>query len=85
MQVVYTHCAGLDVHKKTVTACVITPNQKGGWNREVRTFETHTNSLLNMQGLVIKFWLYPSSDGKYRGILATSIQYTGKQLGGDVS
>ncbi|MEL7242729.1 MAG: hypothetical protein AAGM40_10320 [Cyanobacteria bacterium J06573_2] len=23
MQVVYTHCAGLDVHKKTVTAIVI--------------------------------------------------------------
>src|SRR5579883_1519585 len=48
MQVVYTHCAGLDVHKKTVTACIITPNQKGGTNREIRTFGTHTNSLLNM-------------------------------------
>lgn len=48
MQVVYTHCAGLDVHKKTVTACMITPNQKGGFNKEIRTFETHTNSLLNM-------------------------------------
>ncbi|MCP6758958.1 MAG: IS110 family transposase [Fischerella sp. CENA71] len=55
MQVVYTHCAGLDVHKKTVTACVITPNQKGGWNREVRTFETHTNSLLNMLDWLLSF------------------------------
>jgi transposase len=48
MQVVYTHCAGLDVHKKTVTACVIIPKKEGGWRREIRTFETHTNSLLNM-------------------------------------
>lgn len=48
MQVVYTNCAGLDVHKKTVTACVITPNPKGGFNKEIRTFSTHTNSLLEM-------------------------------------
>jgi transposase len=48
MQVVYTNCAGLDVHKKTVTACVITPNEKGGAKQEIRTFETHTNSLLNL-------------------------------------
>ncbi len=55
MQVVYTHCAGLDVHKKTVTACVITPNQKGGTKREIRTFETHTNSLLNMLDWLLSF------------------------------
>jgi transposase len=55
MQVVYTHCAGLDVHKKTVTACVITPNQKGGWNREICTFSTHTNSLLNMLDWLLSF------------------------------
>ncbi|MBD0387488.1 MAG: hypothetical protein ICV54_13435 [Nostoc sp. C3-bin3] len=29
MQVVYIHCAGLDVHKKTVVACVITPKESG--------------------------------------------------------
>jgi transposase len=55
MQVVYTHCAGLDVHKKTVTACIITPNQKGGTKREIRTFETHTNSLLNMLDWLLSF------------------------------
>lgn len=29
MDVVYRHCAGLDVHKKTVVACCITPGAKG--------------------------------------------------------
>lgn len=48
MQVVYTNCAGLDVHKKTVTACVITPESKGGFKKEIRTFSTHTNGLLEM-------------------------------------
>lgn len=55
MQVVYTHCAGLDVHKKTVTACVIIPSEKGGWKRETRTFETHTNSLLSMLDWLLSF------------------------------
>ena len=29
MEVVYTHCAGLDVHKKTVVACCVTPGPTG--------------------------------------------------------
>ena len=28
MQVVYERCAGLDVHKKSVVACLITPETK---------------------------------------------------------
>ena len=28
MDVTYTHCAGLDVHKKTVVACAITPGRR---------------------------------------------------------
>lgn len=48
MHVVYTHCAGLDVHKKTVVACVITPNDSGGWHKQIRTFSTMTKDLLNL-------------------------------------
>jgi transposase len=29
MQIVYERCAGLDVHKKTVVVCAITPDEKG--------------------------------------------------------
>jgi transposase len=41
MQVVYERCAGLDVHKKTVVACVLTPE-----GQETRTFSTMTAELL---------------------------------------
>ncbi|UZO75143.1 IS110 family transposase [Microcystis aeruginosa str. Chao 1910] len=34
MQVVYENCAGLDVHKKTVVACLITPKEKGDGKRK---------------------------------------------------
>ena len=46
MDVVYPRCAGLDVHKKTVVACVITPGGSSGWQRAVRTFGTMTADLL---------------------------------------
>jgi transposase len=46
MEVVYTHGAGLDVHKKTVVATVITPEPKGGLFQETRTFGTMTADLL---------------------------------------
>lgn len=46
MEVLYTHCAGLDVHKKTVVVCCLTPAQDGTLKRELRTFSTMTQDLL---------------------------------------
>jgi len=43
MEVVHERCCGLDVHKKTVVACVITPKA-----RQVRTFGTMTQDLLEL-------------------------------------
>jgi len=43
MDVVYSHVCGLDVHKKNVVACVITPQAK-----EIRTFSTMTEDLLSL-------------------------------------
>ena len=41
MEVVYERCCGLDVHKKSVLACVITPE-----GQEIRRFGTMTKDLL---------------------------------------
>jgi transposase len=46
MDVIYTHCAGLDVHKKTVVACCITPGPQGEKLIEHRTFGTMTADIL---------------------------------------
>lgn len=43
MEILYSHCCGLDVHKKTITACIITPKGK-----ELRTFGTMTPDLLGL-------------------------------------
>ena len=41
MEVVHERCCGLDVHKETVVACVLTPNGKA-----LRTFGTMTRELM---------------------------------------
>lgn len=46
MELVYTRCAGLDVHKKTVVACCITHDAQGKKEVETRTFATTTQGLL---------------------------------------
>ena len=43
MEVLYPRCCGLDVHKKTVVACAITPEGK-----EIHTFKTMTSDLLEL-------------------------------------
>src|SRR6202163_3473359 len=47
MEVLYSRCAGLDVHKDTVVACLRTMVD-GTARREVRTFKTTTKALLEL-------------------------------------
>lgn len=46
MEVVHERCCGLDVHKKMVVACLVTPGTGSKPGREVRTFSTMTRGLL---------------------------------------
>jgi transposase len=46
MQVVYTRCCGLDVHQKTVVACVLLTEAEGTVRKHVRTCGTMTADLL---------------------------------------
>jgi len=46
LHVMHERCAGLDVHKKTVVACVLVNEQDGQVRKEVRTFGTTTGEIL---------------------------------------
>jgi transposase len=50
MDVIVDRCAGLDVHKRTVVACVRTPGTgRRKRDSEVRTFDTFTNGLVQLR------------------------------------
>jgi transposase len=51
MQVVYERCCGLDIHKRSVVACLIVPGMPGSDKlpqKEIRTFGTMTEDLLGL-------------------------------------
>ena len=48
MQIVYTRCAGLDVHKKSVVVCARLVSADGMVTTHIRTFGTTTAELLNV-------------------------------------
>ncbi len=46
MDVVNARCCGIDIHKRSVTACMLTPGEEGRPTKAIRTFETMTADLL---------------------------------------
>jgi transposase len=48
MEIVFERCAGVDVHKRTVVVCLITPDGRGQPTMETRTFGTTTDELLRL-------------------------------------
>jgi len=46
MQIIYERCCGLDIHKKLIVACLLTPGRGGGRHKEVRRFGTMTADLV---------------------------------------
>jgi len=53
VRVVVERCAGLDVHKDSVVACVRTPDAGGGWQTVTRTFGTVTAELLALRDWLV--------------------------------
>src|SRR3981081_1138434 len=48
MEVIYPCCCGLDVHKKSITACVLWAEAKGKSRKEKKRFGTFTHDLLQL-------------------------------------
>jgi hypothetical protein len=69
MQMVYERCAGLDVHKKTVVACLLVPDVNGQTRKERQTFSTMTLDRLAPARLAPGSRLYPCGHGIDRSLL----------------
>jgi transposase len=48
MDVIYRRCCGLDIHKKTIVACLITPGEDEKPQKEIRSFGAMTGDLLKL-------------------------------------
>jgi transposase len=48
IQVVYERCCGLDIHKRSVVACMIVPGTNNQPHKEIKSFGTMTHELLTL-------------------------------------
>lgn len=55
MEVVHPRCAGLDVHKRIIVACRLTPGPRGHPVRDVESFRTTTRGLLELSDWLAAF------------------------------
>ena len=66
MEQMLERCAGLDVHKKTVMACVLRPGKRSKAHKEFRRFGTMTRDILELAD-----WL------SQRGVVHVAMESTG--------
>jgi len=70
MDVVLTHCAGLDVHKKSITACRIMPDPTGRDGEGMSELERFGTMTIELLALVV--WLTAA------GITHVAMESTGE-------
>lgn len=68
MDITVERCAGIDIGKDEVVACVRTPDGAGGRHREIRTFVTFTAALEELAG-----WL--GAEGVTEVVMEATGQY----------
>ena len=68
VELLVARCAGLEVAKDEVVACVRVPDGHGGRGQEVRTFQTFTSGLEALAG-----WL--AAEGVTRVVMEATGQY----------
>ena len=69
MRIVYQCCCGMDVHKDSVTACLLVTNQSGTVRTEKREFGTMTRDLRQLAS-----WL--ASEGVQAIAMETPVKCT---------
>lgn len=53
MEILYPRCAGLDVHKESVAACVLTPGPEAEANKQIEQFGTTTSELRRLRDWLV--------------------------------
>ena len=74
MEILYANCAGLDVHKKTVKACLLTRTSNGQPHKEFRTYLTTTEELLQLGDWLKEQGCTHVAEDRNRGVLETGVQ-----------
>ena len=81
MEVIYPRCAGLDLHKKRVVACVMHNKRDGQKKQETRTFGTATGELLQLLAWLQEWECTHVAQDEHRSVLEAGVQHPGRPYG----
>ncbi len=77
MEILYTNCAGLDGHKKTVKVCVLTQASNGQLQKEFRTYFTTTEEVLKLSDWLKEQGCTHVAEDRHGGVLETGVSPEG--------
>ena len=80
MDVVFAACCGIDVHQKSLVACVRVIGAEGRVRKDVRTFATTTAALAELARWLQTLARHPRRDGIDRGVLETRLARAGSRV-----
>jgi transposase len=55
IRIVHPICCGLDIHKESVSACIISPDSNGDEQYEVKVFGTFTDDLMRLREWLLEY------------------------------
>ena len=73
MEILYTNCAGLDVHKKTVKVCLLTQTPNGQASQRVSDLFDHDGGVVKALRLAQRARMYPYRLRGNGRVLETSV------------
>ena len=77
-EVINARCCGLDVHKSSITACILI--QRAG-TREYSAAVWHGNGRdSRISKVAQRVWSYIRRDGKHRGVLEADLEFSASRL-----
>ena len=78
MEVMFKYCAGLDVHKKIIVACVLLSSPEGV-QRHHQDVRHDAGGSGSVGRLADRLGCHPRGDGKYGGVLEAGVQRAGRR------
>ena len=82
MKVVHPRCAGIDIHKESMTVCVIVDRQDGSAPQyHKRKLATHMEGIRELMGLAGRMPGDGGGDGVNGRVLETGVECAGGEVG----
>jgi hypothetical protein len=80
MDVLYARCSGIDIHKKSITVCVLIREAGRKEEKQIREFGTTTAAILSCGDWLRDLGVTHVGHGIHGGLLATGLEPVGRTV-----